>query len=684
MDWGTQIVWICLHALLLLVPLAVSNLTFLGIGGGLPLTFDQFDIVKLFVMRAITIVAIAAWAISILMRGGKIRFTKIDLLVLVFLAWVGITTATSIHWPTALFGKYRRFEGLLSFVNYALIYFLTIQVVDRPSRMRSLLRTLFFSGVLVAIYSVLQYLGFEPIKYGTLPFEATRSFATYGNPDLLGGFIMFSLPLSAALALSEDDVLWRTIYWMGTVLSAVMWITAFTRSAWVGGMVAMPLLVIFAFRQKIKLRTEDWVMAGVSATLASIVVVRSLGAQSEVLNFFARVKSIFEFDKGSSVTRFQIWSAAIDAIKTRPIFGFGADTFRLVFPMFKPAAYVAAAGYVSVADNVHNYPLQITSAIGIPGFILLYGLFGWILVDSFKSAFTKESGPSRILYSGVWASVVGYLVHLFFGLSVTGTTVILWLLLGLLVAPHAKTIEFKAAMPAVGWLASVAALAAALVLSAGNVRYVVADYQYLLSRIDVLAPDQDLDAALKAVKLNPYNDMYRAEVGLAYMDYASQVLAGAQQGDTTTIQQGYNLMQEAEKSFKQTIKFVPAEYDNYVFLANLYIQMGNYFDPAYYEQAKAIAIRGMEVEKYGPAMRVEYARALHATQEDPEAIRQLKYCLKLDPAYGAAAYLLSTIYEGQGDMTNALQVLKDVNTRFPNQAGIADRIAALEASMSAK
>jgi len=284
----------------------------------------------------------------------------------------------------------------------------------------------------------------------------------------------------------------------------------------------------------------------------------------------------------------------------------------------------------------------------------------------------------------VFASVVGYLVHLFFGLSVTGTTVILWLLLGLLVAPRAKTLDVKAAMPAVGWLASAVVLVAAIAVSVGNVRYVTADHQYLLSRIDVLAADQDLAAAKKAVKLNPYNDMYRAEVGLAYMDYASQVLASAQQGDTATIQQAYNLMQQAERSFKDTIKFVPAEYDNYVFLANLYIQMGNYFDPAYYEQAKAIALQGIGVEKYGPAVRVEYARALHATQEDPEAIKQLKYSLGLDPAYGAAAYLLSTIYEDQGDLAGALEVLKDVDARLPNQTGVAERIAALEASLTAK
>ena len=282
---------------------------------------------------------------------------------------------TSIHWPTALFGKYRRFEGLLSFINYAVVFFLMVQLVDRPARMRSLLRTLFFSGAVVMLYGALQYVGIEPVAYGKLPFEARRSFATYGNPDLLGGFIVLMLPISIALALAEDRVAWRTAYWVGSVLTAVVWITAFTRSAWIGGGAAVIALVIAG----LPAATQD-AHRGLGHGRRRCGPRRphrggrALSSPNEVMNFFTRIKSIFQFGQGSALTRFQIWQAAIDAIKDRPIFGFGADTFRLVFPMYKPAAYVAAAGYLSVADNVHNYPLQLASALGIPGFLLLYGL----------------------------------------------------------------------------------------------------------------------------------------------------------------------------------------------------------------------------------------------------------------------------------------------------------------------
>ena len=137
-------------------------------------------------------------------------------------------------------------------------------------------------------------------------------------------------------------------------------------------------------------------------------------------------------------TRFEIWQAAIAAIKARPIFGFGPDTFRLVFPKYKPVAYTQDAGYLSVADNVHNYPLQLTAGVGIPGTLMIYGLIGWELVATARHAFDREAGYKRLLYASIWASVIGYVVLLMTGLSVTGSTLFLWVFLGLLAVPLAK------------------------------------------------------------------------------------------------------------------------------------------------------------------------------------------------------------------------------------------------------
>ncbi len=252
----------------------MSNLTFLGFQ--LPLTFDQFDIVKVFIQRVLGLVAIGAWAWDMALNGGKIRRTPVDWLILAFLAWVALSAVFSIHPPTAVFGKYRRFEGLLSFVNYALIYFLVLQYADRPSRIRTLAQTVFWAGVVVAGYGVLQSLGRDIVRWGKLPFEVNRAFSTYGNPDLLGGFLMFSVFISIGLALAEERLSWRAVYWTGFLLNMWCIVVAFTRSAWVGSVVGFFFLVLLAVRQRVPWKPIDWGFAGTIGALVAAIVVRSL------------------------------------------------------------------------------------------------------------------------------------------------------------------------------------------------------------------------------------------------------------------------------------------------------------------------------------------------------------------------------------------------------------------------
>ena len=225
---------------------------------------------------------------------------------------------------------------------------------------------------------------------GDLPFEANRAFSTYGNPDLLGGFLMFSLPITLGLVLSEDKLSMRIVYWLGFAINVWCWIVAFTRGAWIGGLVSIPLVVFIAFRHRAQFFKIDWIPVGAITALGAGIIGASLKNPNEVMNFASRFKSILDFQGGSGKTRTEIWQAALGAVQDRPIFGFGPDTFRLIFPKYKPVEYVADAGYRSVADNVHNYPLQLAAGIGIVGALMLYGIMAWAAIRSAPLVFTRS------------------------------------------------------------------------------------------------------------------------------------------------------------------------------------------------------------------------------------------------------------------------------------------------------
>ncbi|TDB37589.1 MAG: tetratricopeptide repeat protein [Actinobacteria bacterium] len=673
-----RIVWVSLHLLVILVPIAMSNTSIWG-GQGLPLTFDQFDIVKVFLQRAIMLVAVGAWAWGLLTKGGRVRFTKVEWLVLVFLGWVILTSVLSIHPATAVFGKYRRFEGLISFVNYMVVFFLALQVVDRPSRIRSLARSLVIGGVVVAFYGVLQFIGADPARWGSLPFETNRAFSTFGNPDLLGGYLIFPLAISLGLALSEEKVWARISYWFAFLLVAFCWLVAFVRGAWIGGAFALVLLVFAAVWAKSKMTAVDWSFGGAIAAIFGIVTVKSLASPSEVTNVLARLTSIFDFKAGSALTRFQIWEAAWGAIKARPITGWGADTFRLLFPKFKPLAYTQTAGYLSVADNVHNYPLQLATALGVPGLLMLYGLFIWGLVISAPRVFARGKGIERLTLAAFWAAAAGYLVHLFFGLSVTGSTVFLWLSMGVLLSPGATVKEVKA--PSWGLYAAAVVLGLCVILSIANVRYIMADSFYLKGRV-VDSGLQRVADVEKAIAYNPYNDMYRSELGLAWQDLFISSISQGTPADAAQRQEAQRYFDAAEEALTKAIDFVPTEYDNYVFLANLYNQGGYYLDINYVSKAVEIAKKGVEVEPFGPAIRVQLAFAYTNLGQYDDAVAAAQAAAEMDTNYLEAWAALGDASRLSGKFAEAKAAYERALVIQPGRSDLVQSLAAVEASMT--
>ncbi len=691
MSGTDRIIWICLHLLVFLVPVAMSNFNWLGrlVAGGqmLPLTYDQFDIVKVFVMRACALGGLAAWSFQFFFKGGKLRRTKLDWLIVGFLGWVLVTSFTSISPATAIFGKYRRFEGFFSFVTYAIVYFLVVQIVDRPSRIRSIARTFMFSSIIVAGYGVLQYLGLDPISWGAnLPFEANRGFSTFGNPDLLGGFLIFPLAISVSLALSEPMKRWRIFYWATFLVTVAAWITAYVRGAWLGGALALLVMLVAAILARPRLNAVDWSFAGLAGVGGAALVARSLSNANPILNVGQRLASIFKFSEGSALTRFEIWQAAINAIKARPIFGFGADTFRLVFPKYKPLAYVKDAGYLSVADNVHDYPLQLMAGIGIIGFLLLYGMFGWALWLGAPNAFARGKGTERLVIAGFWAAAIGYILHLFTGLSVTGSTVFLWLSLAIVVSPTAREEEHQA--PAWGAIVGTLLIAALSLGFVGNIVFISADNFFLRGQFPSASEDA-ISLTKTAIALNPYNDIYRSMLGKAYegqiAGWMTQANTDQQAGKdpTTALDQAKGAFTLAEDTYKQTISIVPTEYDNYLFLAALYNQGGSYFDPTYFGKAIEIADKGIEVEPFGPGVRLQKAVAQASNGDSAGAITTIEATLNMDPNYTDVHLFYAQLLTRAGRFADAAAQYTYLLKLEPGNTAWSDALKAVEASMSA-
>jgi O-antigen ligase/tetratricopeptide (TPR) repeat protein len=673
--------WGALLAMVFLVPLIMSDFTLPGAASSL--AFSSVELVKVSLILVLALVSLSAWAWDLLRNGGQVRHTPVDWLVVAWMVWVVVTTITSVHRPTALLGAQGRYEGLVTFFAYALIYFLTLQFVGQPERVLQLAKVLFWSSSIVAVYGLLQYGGVVSLPKDLPWNEAARAFATYGNPNVLGGFLVIATTVALGLALRERGTGWRLCYWLGFGLNGLALMATFTRGAWIGGLVSIVLLAVMAWRQRIRLRWLDTAPAGLFAAAGVALAIRSLSNSGEVTNFAKRVASIFQFDSGSGLTRTEIWHAASDAIRDRPLFGWGSDTFGFVFSKFKTVDYVYYAGGASGADNAHNYALQLACGLGVVGVTLIACIWIWMLLRSWRTVFGRSGGSDRFLVGAFWAAVGGYLLHLVFGISVPGCTFLLWIALAVLSAPTARQVAVRArkwGAPAT----TVVVLLAALGI-AGQAVALVADRAYVVASEDFSERSlaQRIASGDQAVALDPLVPQYRSAAAALRVERMSKdvtALGGARDRDQDLTSYTQHLAQSfaaAESAYKDAMAFAPNDYANYVNLVSVYNLAGETLDPKYYQQAIETAERGIAVMPLGTHVRVRLTAALVATGQTDQAVLTLKYCNRLDPADGVTALALARLYQPRGQIIEALSILTWADAATPGQPGVAAAIKAL-------
>ena len=671
-----RVAWTCLHLVVMTVPLAMTNLSWMP-GISQPLTYDQFDLVKLVLLSVLVAVALAALAVDLLVGGSPLRVGRADALVAALVVWVGLTTTTSVHVPTSLIGAYHRFEGLLAYVLYAGIYFIAVQHLDLASRVRSISRTLALTSAPVSTYGIVQFLRLDPAEWDVVGFESQRAASTFGNPEMLGGFLVFALGVALGLALSERNTRWRVAYWVAAALAAACLLVTFTRGAWAGGALAVAVLLVSAWRSGYRPTRLDSALAGLLVFAVITVGAVSLGSSDGTVNLGARFASIFDPASGSALSRFQIWDAAVRATLDRPVLGSGPGTFGLIFPAYKSPEFVQTHGYLVVTDRAHDYPLQLAATTGIPAVLLFFGLCGVIALRSRRRSRTASRDAPALegtLVINAWrAALAGYLLHLVFGISTPGVTFLLWLALGALASPYARPVELPAGawrVPAVG-----ATLLAATVLVAAGVRGTIADAHFMRAQAAGLYTERAAHAE-RAVALNPLNEFYRQRLAALHVEAFTMLSrqaaeTAAANGDPSA------LLAEADVAFGRAqaaifdaIDDAPVQVENHLLLVRLYNTAGRHLGTQYYGKAISAATSAIALSPNAPEIRVQYAIALKNTGDDVEAERELLAAADLDPAYADPLVLLGELYRLNGDATTALGYYERVKALEPEYPGI--------------
>ena len=474
----------------------------------LPNVVSEFVLPKLLLMRFLIAILGILLAVRWLTQGSITwRRTPLDLPLLAFLGAAALATVFAINRNLALFGGYDRWEGLLTLVSYALLFWLTVQTLSGRSDTRGLTWTLLASGYGVAAIAILQSaFGVLGGGYWRDPSGVIRADATLAHPDFAGIFLAMLLPIAVSKVVSPRPLAIRVLSANIALVIGLGLLVTFTRAAWVGAIVG--IVVVLALRRgQFRILPVGVAVAFLTgAVLLSLAVAGSRPSTGGGLAhaLLGRVASSIDIQSGSVGSRLNTWRDLPAVIAGRPILGWGPDTFGLVYPLYQSRDRLG-----EFFDKPHQETLGVVAYEGILGL----AAYLWLLVAFVRAFWRGRFVAGAVALFGAW---IAYMVCIQVDFSWIPTAVPFWLLTAAAIVtftPNTEPVRIAAFPRRIGAPALVVVTAAVVALLVPAVVFpFLADARYYATQA---SPDLQTARATiaQARQLAPYESTYAAEAG---------------------------------------------------------------------------------------------------------------------------------------------------------------------------
>ena len=310
---------------------------------------------------------------------------------LAFALWLLLSTTFAIHVPTAVFGFYGRWQGLLTHLVYIGLF---LMAVSLPLNTRKVLKSFVLAMLLVAIVAITQRLNFI-----NSPILGARSFSTIGNAIPMAACLSLAVPFCIYFTVRGK---WRVLWGLVTVILLVGVVVSYSRGPELGLLAALSIVIMFTARGKAIFKF---------AAIAALIVL--------MVHFNTRNNLKHIATDSGYTDRCEYAQAALGMIRDFPVFGVGLDCYRLVYVRYQ----TDVSKKIEPTTKAHNGYVQYAATTGIPG--LLYYL---ILVVCVLRSIRTDDPLLRIAFI---AAIAGYLVQDFAGWEEVSLTAFFWCIIGL-------------------------------------------------------------------------------------------------------------------------------------------------------------------------------------------------------------------------------------------------------------
>lgn len=475
---------------------AIIQYSFLILAAATPLIFSNFN-TELYEVPKMHFVYLLSAVILFLTVAKFIVNSKItipqNIALFTFAIFVIVqilSTLTSTDKFTSIFGFPTRLNGsLISQIAY-LIIFASLLINLNFEKAKRVLIALVIAAFAVSVWGIPSHFGRDPsclVLIGDLTSScwkkefdpALRIFSTMGQPNWLASYLILALPLSIAFLILSTQNNHKILFFASSV--TIFWALILTNSrAGILGLSASLLIFLFLLgieniRKNLKFLipltiiflTVALIFQNTLTPRIKEAFIRSnqstVDQQLTTNNQPQTAKTQTAVTAGgteSGQIRLILWKGAADVFKNYPILGSGPETFVSSYYKFRPKEQNQTTEWDFFYNKAHNEFLNYLANTGALGFCA-YIAFLLTAASKLLKSTANEKVPSflerrdlaraanstskTLLAKAILASIIGYLVSIFFGFSTVATQTSAFLIIasGLLIKNGRDQVPLK-------------------------------------------------------------------------------------------------------------------------------------------------------------------------------------------------------------------------------------------------
>ena len=383
---------------------------------------DPFNSPKMWIL-----LGVSSWLIGYLIFDFKkynqiISLRSFNILALFFvMAGLFAAYSTDVAY-VAFLGEIQRRNGFLSYLALVIIaiasaFYIRVESVKRINYIA------FFTGLLLAIYGLMQISGIDFVKWNN-PYNAIIS--TVGNPNFAGAIMaMMAAIIFGPVLNTTFNKFFRVI---SLILVFTLLYTIYLSEARQGlisisiGIGVYTLVWIYQHNKKL-----GHLFSGLGGIVGifSILGMLQIGPLTSILY------------KGSVSVRGYYWRAGIKMFTENPITGVGLDRYGAYFKQYREVKYPLTYGFNITSSNAHDVPIQLFATGGI-FFGLSYLLITFFIFYRGIVAIKSSQGMNQLLITSIFSAWLAYQAQSIISIDNIGISIWGWLLGGAVVGLSVK------------------------------------------------------------------------------------------------------------------------------------------------------------------------------------------------------------------------------------------------------